>query len=85
MTLCIVEAKRIIEERYGENTKLKMVPIIFSAAKQIDNTKNKAVKTGVRVFDGDEIESIIQEIKRGKENIFFDSLFNPLFRKLWVY
>jgi hypothetical protein len=38
----------------------------------------------VRVFDGNEIQSILEEMKYGDENIFFDSLFNPLFRNLWV-
>ena len=80
----ILEAKRIIQERYGENMKLKMVPVIFSAAKRIDTIKNRSVKMDVRVFDGNEIEAIFEEMKHGNESIFFDSLSNPLFRNLWV-
>ncbi|MCK4476745.1 MAG: hypothetical protein KAU16_08475 [Methanophagales archaeon] len=66
--------RRWLYEELFEDTKLRITPIIFSAERELKQMKEKGDSSGVRIFDSEDIENILTNVKNGRTDFIADML-----------
>jgi hypothetical protein len=65
-------------EELFKGTNLQITPVIFSAEREVKLMKERGASSGIRVFDSEDIENILINIKNGRTDFIADMLKNKL-------